>query len=852
MNRLIIILIMLPLMGHAQLFYNNGATVHLSSGALVEINGSAQNQNGTINVATATAADLYITGSLTNNATINGYGNIHLMGDWINNSIFNAFTGSVLLEGANQNLSGSVVTTFYNLSLSGTGIKSQTINEIVGGTLNLTDRELATNLYTMFVTNTATNAIQRTTGFVSSQNGGYLSRNTSLVASYLFPVGSSSGTLRYRPVEMTPATGAPNTYVVRMANVDAGTEGYNRSLLASGLCEVNPLFYHQINRTSGSDAIDLRVYFDDLTDGNWEALGSWHTVPSSEWYQLSGSGVTNTFPLDYATVNAWSDFSQLPYGLTRGAPVIDLGNDTTICSNTPLTLDPGAGYTAYNWNTGSGTQSISVSSTGTYSVTVTAGLCTTSDNISVTVIPSPVVDLGADTSICQGESLLLDAQNPGAAWAWSTTETTQTITVSNSNTYSVSVTNGGLCTSIDQIQVSVLPWADATITSPLAYCSGDPVINLTANDPGGLWSGSGITNASLGTFNPAMAGAGSHDIVYAISTQCGDSDTVTIVVTQSDDATITPVGTICILDAPFNLTGADPGGTWSGTGITDNSAGTFDPSVAGTGTHTITYGISGLCGDTASTSITVIGVADATITPAGPFCDNESPVGLVAADPGGLWSGTGISNASTGTFNPALAGQGQQQIVYTIAGSCGDSDTMIIEVFETPVVNIFSTNETCIGFNDGNAWVEISGGLPPYTILWNTGAQSDSLDSIAPGTYQVTVTDMNGCGWARSTDIDPSGDLCFIPHVWLPNIFSPNADGENDILFVRGDGVNTLSLVIYDRWGEKVFESTTLDLGWDGTYKGKAVDPGVFVYYLNATFVDGSQSVQSGNITVVR
>jgi len=173
-------------------------------------------------------------------------------------------------------------------------------------------------------------------------------------------------------------------------------------------------------------------------------------------------------------------------------------------------------------------------------------------------------------------------------------------------------------------------------------------------------------------------------------------------------------------------------------------------------------------------------------------------------------------------------------------------------VFETPMVNIFATGESCSGLNDGLAWVEIGGGTLPYSILWSNSETTDTIFMLAPGVWTATVNDMNGCGWTRQVDVDPSSDLCFIPHVWVPNIFSPNSDGQNDILFVRGEGVSTLSFVIYDRWGEKIFETTTTDNGWDGFFKGEKANPGVYVYYLNATFVDGSQSVVDGNITLVR
>ena len=77
---------------------------------------------------------------------------------------------------------------------------------------------------------------------------------------------------------------------------------------------------------------------------------------------------------------------------------------------------------------------------------------------------------------------------------------------------------------------------------------------------------------------------------------------------------------------------------------------------------------------------------------------------------------------------------------------------------------------------------------------------------------------------------------CFRPIVdyefviWVPNIFSPNGDGNNDVLYVRGKGVQDVLFKVYNRWGEKVFESTSLDDGWDGTIRGKDVNNAVFVY----------------------
>ena len=89
-------------------------------------------------------------------------------------------------------------------------------------------------------------------------------------------------------------------------------------------------------------------------------------------------------------------------------------------------------------------------------------------------------------------------------------------------------------------------------------------------------------------------------------------------------------------------------------------------------------------------------------------------------------------------------------------------------------------------------------------------------------------------------------------HAVVPSAFSPNGDGENDMLFVRGEGIKTLEFVIYTRWGEKVFETTSKDNGWNGIYKGKPMDPAVYVYSLKVTFDDNTELQHTGDVTLVR
>ena len=82
--------------------------------------------------------------------------------------------------------------------------------------------------------------------------------------------------------------------------------------------------------------------------------------------------------------------------------------------------------------------------------------------------------------------------------------------------------------------------------------------------------------------------------------------------------------------------------------------------------------------------------------------------------------------------------------------------------------------------------------------------------------------------------------------------FYRNGDGQNDVLYVRANCIQELSFTIYDRWGQKVFETTDVATGWDGKYKGTAMNTAIFVYYLSATFTNGEQQTQKGNVSLIK
>jgi len=118
-------------------------------------------------------------------------------------------------------------------------------------------------------------------------------------------------------------------------------------------------------------------------------------------------------------------------------------------------------------------------------------------------------------------------------------------------------------------------------------------------------------------------------------------------------------------------------------------------------------------------------------------------------------------------------------------------------------------------------------------------------------TYTV-VASRGKCTETLSVIVDAFTDGCIDKDTFIPNTFTPNGDGQNDVLFVRGLKVSELYFAVYNRWGEMVFETTDMNKGWDGKYKGKIAESGVFGWYLKVKCITGAESFKKGNVTLVR
>jgi gliding motility-associated-like protein len=281
-----IALSLMPLLAFSQTEFiiNNGTDVRINPGCqVIFANGGMQNAAGQL----SNAGELVVEGSLLNNGALIGgasSGIFRILNDVENNGQMQPGQSEFELYGDDQFLRGTQQLNFYDLTLVGGGVKYMLQNISTVGTLNLTDRELAAASNTIYHSNStpATVLAVHDQGFVSANAGGGLSRTTNTTADYYFPVGSAQNGLKIRPITVAPNAGG-STYKVRFVNgptpfsVQRGIELYY----------VNPIFYHEVQRTEGTSPGTLTVFYEEVEDGFFQTLAH---LESDFWRENVGTG----------------------------------------------------------------------------------------------------------------------------------------------------------------------------------------------------------------------------------------------------------------------------------------------------------------------------------------------------------------------------------------------------------------------------------------------------------------------------------------------------------------------------------------------------------------------------------
>ena len=188
---------------------------------------------------------------------------------------------------------------------------------------------------------------------------------------------------------------------------------------------------------------------------------------------------------------------------------------------------------------------------------------------------------------------------------------------------------------------------------------------------------------------------------------------------------------------------------------------------------------------------------------------------------------------------------------------CKAVDTVKLSAFAAlrPSISVYADNTVIYLLQSTGLHASVVTG---YTYSWspsnglsNPNIPNPVASPTSTTTYIVTVKDQLGCTLMDTITINVIDVACNESEIFVPNAFTPDAD-NNKILYVKSNILKSIYFVIYDRWGEKIFESNDLSSGWDGTFKGRACDPGVFDYYMKATCINNKEFIKKGNITLIR
>jgi len=473
---------------------------------------------------------------------------------------------------------------------------------------------------------------------------------------------------------------------------------------------------------------------------------------------------------------------------------------------------PVAGYT-YQWDAAAGNQITQTAvglGAGTYTVTVTdpATGCIDDTTVTITEPAAITVNAGADVTICLGGNTNISATGAGGAggyiYFWDNglgAGQNQNVSPAIPTTYTVTVNDANGCSNSDDVFVNVGNALIVTASVDDSICPGDPPVNISALATAGSGNGGPYTY----TWNNGLGQGQNQTVSPAVTT--------TYVVTLSDGCTspnATDSVTIYIKPVP----------------VVDFLADTF-----------------GLC-ESPQQAFTFFN----TTTPAG----------------GTLWwdFGDGTGGNSNDTVSHAYAGPGSYDVSLSVTGinGCRGSltKTNYVSVYPNPVAD-FTMNPTPASMFDPTVQFFDQSYSNIVSWNWNIGGIATSVMQNPVYTFPedtgqylvvLTVVDANGCIASTSNTAIVKGEF----GIYVPNAFTPDADALNDGFFPNGFGIadEDYTFLIFDRWGENIFESHRRFAPWNGTYKGKLVQNGVYVWKLFFTDINGKAHTRIGHVNIIR
>ena len=585
-------------------------------------------------------------------------------------------------------------------------------------------------------------------------------------------------------------------------------------------------------------------------DLNSIAIGSYNvTVTDANGCTNNGYSATITQPAAALAVT----------GLT--SDVLCFGGNTGSVDITPTGGTPG--YT-YTWSNGATTQDIGSLPIGAYMVTVTdANGCTNNSyvaNVNQPLAPLTVIGIETDVLCFGGNSGSIIINPAGGtlpySFNWSNGATTQNLANIPIGNYQVIVTDANGCTNNNFNTVIQQPLAALNVTgmptNVLCYggTSGGIDINVTGGTPAYTYAWSnGATTQDVGGLT-----AGNYSVVVTDLNGCTFSAFSATVNQPASNLAVngSPFHPSCngMSDGAIDITAS--GGTIPYNYNWNNGSNDEDQSDLQSGNYTVIVTDGNGCWVQANWPIVDPAAVNFLSTLHPNSCygvkDGYIAINVISGVPpyNIMWNG--------GSNNPVIdhLGPGNYSVTVTDAHGCSNSAGYTLTSPPPIYVNLDSIHLIWLGES-----VELeaiaSGGSGNLTYSWapddELSCSSCSITDASPThntQLAVTVTDENGCTAIAGAFIELQFAL------YVPNSFTPNGDGDNDVFYAMSESVKDFTLRIFDRWGEEVYSCSSILEGWNGVFKGIEAKQDVYVYRIEATFANGKYEELIGQVTLLR
>ncbi|MCF8465748.1 MAG: gliding motility-associated C-terminal domain-containing protein [Flavobacteriales bacterium] len=581
---------------------------------------------------------------------------------------------------------------------------------------------------------------------------------------------------------------------------------------------------------------------------------SWSTSSTESSIWVTEAGTYEVEVTDANGCTATTSFEVEEYEL----PVVEIsidGNNPLCAGDSAILTAVSQGALTFEWSNGASTQSVWVYEAGTYSVTIVdANGCENNTSYVVEGGLRPLLEITGDSVACAGGSIELTAQYVGGEGiTWSTGEITQSIEVTQAGEYCVTTASIDGCSVTDctNIEFNALPEVEVEVTAgsnPLCPGSEVELTAVSATAVSYAWSPSG-SGASI-----VVDAVGTYTVEVTDVNGCSAMGSIAVGEGLVPIIEITGVTEFCTGDSVM-LTAQYAGGegvTWS-TGET-----TQDIWVSSAGQYCVST--TSIFGCEANACFTVIEAAIPVVNAGADIniCVGQSTTLAATGGTTGTTYTWYVDGQEVGTGAMITVSPGVGITEYSVVASndnCSVSDEDFVKVYvydypvagferdpagDIPLGSSVQFTDTTIGSVTDWSW-DFGDGLTSML-------QNPSHNYADPGSYWVSLIASNhGCAdtAVRGLEVKIIIDI--------PNVFTPNSDGTNDVIWLQGTDVDGISMTIYNRWGYSVYASEGRTFSWTGkTSSGVDCEPGTYYYVIEMEYKDGNVSEQTGFFTLIR